>query len=49
MLKDAIAGKFDWQATSCAEDKAPLKLNQNESMMSFSIRESHGLLASKAW
>jgi 3-hydroxyacyl-CoA dehydrogenase/enoyl-CoA hydratase/3-hydroxybutyryl-CoA epimerase/enoyl-CoA isomerase len=35
MLKDAIAGKFDWQARR-AQKKAPLMLNANESMMSFS-------------
>jgi 3-hydroxyacyl-CoA dehydrogenase/enoyl-CoA hydratase/3-hydroxybutyryl-CoA epimerase/enoyl-CoA isomerase len=35
MLRDAIAGKFDWQARR-AQKKAPLKLNPNEAMMSFS-------------
>ena len=35
MLKDAIAGKLDWQNRR-AEKKAPLQLNANESMMSFS-------------
>lgn len=35
MLKDAIAGKLDWQARR-AQKKAPLMLNANESMMSFS-------------
>ncbi|WP_412971940.1 fatty acid oxidation complex subunit alpha FadB [Glaciecola sp. MF2-115] len=35
MLKDAIAGKLDWQARR-AQKKAPLMLNENEAMMSFS-------------
>ncbi|MFQ3207924.1 MAG: 3-hydroxyacyl-CoA dehydrogenase/enoyl-CoA hydratase/3-hydroxybutyryl-CoA epimerase, partial [Glaciecola sp.] len=35
MLKDAIAGKLDWQARR-AQKKAPLMLNANESTMSFS-------------
>ncbi|MFT6700674.1 MAG: 3-hydroxyacyl-CoA dehydrogenase/enoyl-CoA hydratase/3-hydroxybutyryl-CoA epimerase, partial [Pseudomonadales bacterium] len=35
MLKDAINGKLDWQARR-AQKKAPLMLNANESMMSFS-------------
>lgn len=35
MLKDAMAGKLDWQARR-AQKKAPLMLNANESMMSFS-------------
>jgi 3-hydroxyacyl-CoA dehydrogenase/enoyl-CoA hydratase/3-hydroxybutyryl-CoA epimerase/enoyl-CoA isomerase len=39
MLKDAIAGKFDWQARR-AQKQAPLKLNQNESMMSFSTAKA---------
>ncbi|WP_299072377.1 fatty acid oxidation complex subunit alpha FadB [uncultured Paraglaciecola sp.] len=39
MLKDAIAGDLDWQARR-AEKKAPLKLNQNEAMMSFSTAQA---------
>ncbi|MBL4631572.1 MAG: enoyl-CoA hydratase/isomerase family protein, partial [Paraglaciecola sp.] len=39
MLKDAIAGDFDWQARR-AEKKAPLKLNQNEALMSFSTAKA---------
>ncbi|MEP7705266.1 fatty acid oxidation complex subunit alpha FadB [Paraglaciecola sp. 25GB23A] len=39
MLKDAIAGKFDWQARR-AQKQAPLKLNKNESMMSFSTAKA---------
>ena len=39
MLKDAIAGNFDWQARR-TEKKAPLKLNQNEAMMSFSTAKA---------
>ena len=39
MLKDAIAGDFDWQARR-AEKKAPLQLNQNEAMMSFSTAQA---------
>jgi len=39
MLKDAIAGDFDWQ-TRRAEKKAPLRLNQNEAMMSFSTAKA---------
>lgn len=35
MLLDAIAGKFDWQARR-AQKKAPLQLNANEALMSFS-------------
>lgn len=35
MLKDAISGKLDWQ-TRRAQKKAPLMLNANESIMSFS-------------
>lgn len=35
MLLDAMAGKFDWQARR-AQKKAPLQLNANEAMMSFS-------------
>lgn len=35
MLKDAMAGKLDWQARRAAK-KAPLMLNENEAMMSFS-------------
>jgi 3-hydroxyacyl-CoA dehydrogenase/enoyl-CoA hydratase/3-hydroxybutyryl-CoA epimerase/enoyl-CoA isomerase len=39
MLKDAIAGKFDWQARR-AQKQAPLQLNKNESMMSFSTAKA---------
>jgi 3-hydroxyacyl-CoA dehydrogenase/enoyl-CoA hydratase/3-hydroxybutyryl-CoA epimerase/enoyl-CoA isomerase len=39
MLKDAMAGDFDWQ-TRRAEKKAPLTLNQNEAMMSFSTAKA---------
>ena len=39
MLKDAIAGEFDWQARR-AQKKAPLTLNQNEAMMSFSTTKA---------
>ncbi|MFQ3235538.1 MAG: 3-hydroxyacyl-CoA dehydrogenase/enoyl-CoA hydratase/3-hydroxybutyryl-CoA epimerase [Paraglaciecola sp.] len=39
MLKDAIAGKFEWQARR-AQKQAPLKLNKNESMMSFSTAKA---------
>jgi 3-hydroxyacyl-CoA dehydrogenase/enoyl-CoA hydratase/3-hydroxybutyryl-CoA epimerase/enoyl-CoA isomerase len=39
MLKDAMAGDFDWQARR-AEKKAPLTLNQNEAMMSFSTAKA---------
>jgi 3-hydroxyacyl-CoA dehydrogenase / enoyl-CoA hydratase / 3-hydroxybutyryl-CoA epimerase / enoyl-CoA isomerase len=39
MLKDAIADKFDWQARR-AQKQAPLKLNKNESMMSFSTAKA---------
>ncbi|MEP2651673.1 MAG: enoyl-CoA hydratase-related protein, partial [Paraglaciecola sp.] len=35
MLKDAIAGEFDWHARR-TEKTSPLKLNKNEAMMSFS-------------
>ncbi|MFT6268534.1 MAG: 3-hydroxyacyl-CoA dehydrogenase/enoyl-CoA hydratase/3-hydroxybutyryl-CoA epimerase [Alphaproteobacteria bacterium] len=35
MLLNAIAGKFDWQGKR-DQKKAPLKLNANESLMSFS-------------
>jgi len=35
MLLDAIAGKFDWQARR-SQKQAPLQLNTNEAMMSFS-------------
>ena len=39
MLKDAIAGKFNWQARR-AQKQAPLTLNKNESMMSFSTAKA---------
>ena len=39
MLNDAIAGKLDWQARR-AQKQAPLKLNKNESMMSFSTAKA---------
>lgn len=35
MLKDAAAGKLDWEGRR-AQKKAPLALNKNESMMSYS-------------
>lgn len=39
MLKDAIAGDLDWQVRR-AQKKAPLQLNQNEAMMSFSTAKA---------
>jgi 3-hydroxyacyl-CoA dehydrogenase/enoyl-CoA hydratase/3-hydroxybutyryl-CoA epimerase/enoyl-CoA isomerase len=39
MLKDAIAGDFAWQALR-AQKKAPLQLNANEAMMSFSTAKA---------
>ena len=39
MLKDAIIGDFDWQARR-AEKQAPLTLNKNEAMMSFSTAKA---------
>ncbi|MGY0637684.1 MAG: fatty acid oxidation complex subunit alpha FadB [Paraglaciecola chathamensis] len=39
MLQDAIDGKFGWQARR-AQKQAPLKLNKNESMMSFSTAKA---------
>lgn len=39
MLKDAIAGKLDWQARR-SQKKSPLQLNQNEAMMSFSTAKA---------
>jgi 3-hydroxyacyl-CoA dehydrogenase/enoyl-CoA hydratase/3-hydroxybutyryl-CoA epimerase/enoyl-CoA isomerase len=39
MLQDAIAGNLDWQARR-TQKKAPLKLNQNEAMMSFSTAKA---------
>ncbi|MEP0355197.1 fatty acid oxidation complex subunit alpha FadB [Paraglaciecola sp.] len=39
MLKDAIAGEFDWQARR-TEKTSPLKLNKNEAMMSFSTAKA---------
>ena len=39
MLQDAIDGKFGWEARR-AQKKAPLKLNKNESMMSFSTAKA---------
>jgi 3-hydroxyacyl-CoA dehydrogenase / enoyl-CoA hydratase / 3-hydroxybutyryl-CoA epimerase / enoyl-CoA isomerase len=39
MLKDAIAGNFAWQKRR-AQKQAPLKLNKNESMMSFSTAKA---------
>ena len=39
MLQDAIADDFDWQARR-SEKKAPLTLNQNEAMMSFSTAKA---------
>lgn len=45
MLADAAAGKIDWQ-TRRATKKAPLKLNSNEAMMSFSTAQA--FVAAKA-
>lgn len=39
MIKDAIAGDLDWQ-TRRAEKQAPLQLNQNEALMSFSTAQA---------
>lgn len=39
MLKDAIAGDLAWQARR-EEKKAPLQLNQNEALMSFSTAKA---------
>lgn len=39
MLLDAIEGKIDWQKRR-EQKKAPLALNQNESMMSFSMAKA---------
>ncbi|MEP1383187.1 MAG: fatty acid oxidation complex subunit alpha FadB [Paraglaciecola sp.] len=39
MLKDAIAGEFDWHARR-TEKTSPLKLNKNEAMMSFSTAKA---------
>lgn len=39
MLKDAIAGDFDWQAAR-AQKKAPLTLGPNEAMMGFSTAKA---------
>ena len=39
MLKDAADGKFNWEARR-AQKKAPLQLNKNESMMSFSTAQA---------
>ncbi|MEP1448627.1 MAG: fatty acid oxidation complex subunit alpha FadB [Paraglaciecola sp.] len=39
MLKDAISGDLTWQARR-DEKKAPLQLNQNEAMMSFSTAKA---------
>ena len=39
MVKDAIDGKFDWQARR-ARKTSPLQLNANESMMSFSTAKA---------
>ena len=39
MLQDAIDGKLDWQARR-AQKQAPLQLNQNEAMMSFSTAKA---------
>ncbi|NCP65177.1 MAG: fatty acid oxidation complex subunit alpha FadB [Paraglaciecola sp.] len=39
MLKDAMAGKFAWQQRR-GQKQAPLKLNKNESMMSFSTAKA---------
>ncbi len=45
MVSDAAAGKLDWQARRAAK-KGPLKLNQNEAMMSFSTAQA--FVAAKA-
>ncbi|MAJ70738.1 MAG: fatty acid oxidation complex subunit alpha FadB [Alteromonadaceae bacterium TMED7] len=45
MVTDAAAGKIDWQARR-ASKKAPLKLNSNEAMMSFSTAQA--FVAAKA-
>ena len=45
MVADAAAGKIDWQARRAAK-KAPLKLNSNEAMMSFSTAQA--FVAAKA-
>ncbi|AWL13289.1 3-hydroxyacyl-CoA dehydrogenase [Saliniradius amylolyticus] len=45
MLQDAIDGKLDWQARR-AQKNAPLSLNQNEAMMSFSTAQA--MVAAKA-
>ncbi|MCV2883685.1 fatty acid oxidation complex subunit alpha FadB [Aestuariibacter sp. AA17] len=45
ILKDAIDGKFDWQARR-AQKTSPLKLNANEAMMSFST--ARAMVAAKA-
>ena len=39
MLKDAADGKFKWEARR-AQKKAPLQLNKNEAMMSFSTAQA---------
>ena len=39
MLKDAVDGKFKWEARR-AQKKAPLQLNKNEAMMSFSTAQA---------
>ena len=39
MVKDAAEGKFDWQARRAVK-KAPLQLNKNEAMMSFSTAQA---------
>ena len=45
MVADAAAGKIDWQGRR-ASKKAPLKLNSNEAMMSFSTAQA--FVAAKA-
>lgn len=45
MVSDAASGKLDWQARRAAK-KAPLQLNQNEAMMSFSTAQA--FVAAKA-
>ncbi|MEQ5806501.1 fatty acid oxidation complex subunit alpha FadB [Alteromonas sp. NFXS44] len=45
MVSNAAAGKLDWE-TRRANKKAPLKLNQNEAMMSFSTAQA--FVAAKA-
>lgn len=45
MIKDAIAGKLDWQSRRAAK-KAPLRLSKLEAMMSFTT--AAGMVAAVA-